>query len=124
MKLRINGNSVRIRVTQDELKRFADRGRVEESVDFGPGGRLHFRLRLDPAGESMSADFDDNVITVCLPRSAAERWYSTDLVSLRGEQALADGVLKLLVEKDFRCLAEREDEDESDMFDHPLAGGR
>ncbi len=27
-----------------------------------------------------------------------------------------------LVEKDFACLAPREDEDETDMYPHPLAG--
>ena len=40
-----------------------------------------------------------------------------------GEQVLDDGsTLKVLVEKDFACLTERE-EDESDMFPHPEAQG-
>ncbi len=30
--------------------------------------------------------------------------------------------LKILVEKDFACLAPREGEDESDMYPHPLEG--
>jgi hypothetical protein len=30
-------------------------------------------------------------------------------------------MLKILVEKDFACLAPREGEDESDMFPHPKA---
>ncbi len=124
MKLRIKGNSIRLRVTQGELKQFAEQGRVEDSIDFGPGSRLAYRLCRAPAGDGLQALFADNVITVQVPGPVSERWCSTDEVSLRGEQGLNDGVLKLLVEKDFRCLTEREDEDESDMFDHPLAGGR
>jgi len=43
-------------------------------------------------------------------------------VSISGEQVLADGdQLKILVEKDFVCLTNREDEDESDMYPHPEA---
>ena len=39
-----------------------------------------------------------------------------------GEQVLEDGErLAILVEKDFVCLTDRENEDESDMFPHPEA---
>jgi hypothetical protein len=31
-------------------------------------------------------------------------------------------MLRILVEKDFACLAPREGEDESDMFPNPLSG--
>ncbi len=50
-------------------------------------------------------------------------WATTNQVSIRGEQQLEDGsTLGILVEKDFQCLTEREDEDESDMFPNPQAG--
>ena len=48
---------------------------------------------------------------------------STEQVSIAANEALDDGdSLKILVERDFACLAPREDEDESDMFPHPLEG--
>ena len=48
---------------------------------------------------------------------------TTDQVSIRGEQVLADGEkLSILVEKDFVCLTGRDDEDESDMYPHPGGG--
>jgi hypothetical protein len=47
-------------------------------------------------------------------------WAASELVSIDGEQGLDDGsVLRILVEKDFACLAPRAGEDESDMFPHP-----
>ena len=39
MKLRIRGNSIRLRLTQSEVRRLAEVGSVEEWTDFG-GGRV------------------------------------------------------------------------------------
>ena len=36
MKLRIKGNSLRFRVTQSELAKLVELGRVEETIYFGP----------------------------------------------------------------------------------------
>ena len=50
------------------------------------------------------------------------QWAESENVSIASEQLLDDGgQLKILVEKDFACLAPREGEDESDMFPHPDA---
>ena len=44
-------------------------------------------------------------------------------VSIAVDEMLNDGnSLKILVDKDFACLAPREGEDESDMIPHPLEG--
>ena len=51
-------------------------------------------------------------------------WATTDQVSMQGKQVLDDGSkLQILVEKDFACLAPRDDEDGFDMFPHPDADG-
>ena len=66
--------------------------------------------------------FSDNVLTVRLPESIVLAWATTEQVSIEGEQSLDDGEkLRILVEKDFACLAPREGEDESDMYPHPNA---
>ena len=47
----------------------------------------------------------------------------SEQVSIEADEALDDGdSLKILVEKDFACLAPREGEDETDMYPHPLEG--
>ena len=57
-----------------------------------------------------------------LPVSEVQDQASTEQVSIEAEEILDDGDhLKILIEKDFACLAPREDEDESDMYSHPLA---
>ena len=44
-------------------------------------------------------------------------------MSIAAVETLDDGdLLKILVEKDFACLAPREGEDETDMYPHPQEG--
>ena len=123
MKLRTKDNSVRLRLTRREVDVLRQRGIVEAKTGF-PGGReLKYRVESSPASVSPAAFFSDNAVTVRLPETTVLAWATTEQVSMPGEQVLDDGaVLKILVEKDFACLAPREGEDESDMFPHPGAG--
>ena len=122
MKLRIKGDSLRIRVTQGELDDLTTQGRVEESIHFAPGRALAYRLSVDPKASQLTAHFDRDVIEVRLPEKSAREWSSTNMVTLENTQS-QDGVdLKIFVEKDFACLAPRENEDESDNFENPTVG--
>lgn len=58
---------------------------------------------------------------VGLPASDVSRWAKDDTaVSIQKEIELpGGGQLKLLVEKDFQCLTDRPDEDQSDLFQNP-----
>jgi len=122
MKLRIRGNSVRLRITQTESDLIRAGKPVTGVTNFGGGRHLTYRLAMDPAVGEISAAYSDDMITVSLPPGEVRRWTNTDLVSLAGEQPVDEsGTLSILVEKDFHCLAPRADEDESDMFPHPEA---
>jgi hypothetical protein len=119
MKLRIRGNSVRVRVSKSELDQLAAHGAAEDAAQFGPGAVLRYRLEAARDG-ALRADFTDNVVRISIPRAQIERWLEPDEVSIRGEQALGSGeALKILVEKDYVCLAPRSDEDDSDLFANP-----
>ena len=122
MKLRIKDNSVRLRLTRSEVDALRDSGIVASKIDF-PGGReLCYRLESSPASVNPAAFLSDNAVTVRLPEAAVLAWATTEQVSLQGEQLLDDGaMLRILVEKDFACLTQRESEDESDMYPHPDA---
>lgn len=120
MKLRILGNSVRIRVTQTELTQIAAGEPVQEAVDFGGGSHFTYQLKSDHEARRPTAHYAQDTMTITLPAAQVSEWASTDQVSIRAEQAVEGGsALKILVEKDFACLQPREGEDESDMFPHP-----
>ena len=123
MKLRIRGNTVRIRVSQNEMNEISSVGLTQDSAEFGPGSRLSYRVEVVSQGP-ISASYTEDCINVKLPRDAVDQWQSPDEVSIVGEQSLDEGGrLKILVEKDFVCLAPREgEEDEADMFPNPRRG--
>jgi hypothetical protein len=118
MKLRLRGNSLRLRLTQSELKEVAERGSVADAVAFGPRTKLTYRLEVSADG-ALRASFTEHEIRVLLPRPALERWLAPAEVGVRAEQPLGGGeMLSILVEKDFQCLAPGE-ENQSDFFPNP-----
>ena len=66
--------------------------------------------------------YDGNLIEFQIPVVLAERWCTTDLVTLQAAPALPSGSVQVVLEKDFACLVPREGEDERDHFPHPQAG--
>ena len=122
MKLRIKGDSLRLRLSQAEMRSLAERGEVEDRLSFPGGAALRYRLRRDEGVAAVSARYGSDVIEVRVPRALAERWCGTELVSVSASEPIAAGELRILLEKDWACLAPREGEDESDNFRHPLAG--
>jgi hypothetical protein len=122
MKLRIKGSSLRLRLTRGEVQSLETAGEVAEQVQFGGGARLTYRLRTDTNNQEISASYGDNVIDIRVPREAALTWSRTDQVTLSHAEAVGDEELRIIIEKDWNCLAPRSDEDESDNFPHPETG--
>ncbi len=123
VKLRIRDNSLRLRLQRGEVDSLQSEGVVRATTGF-PGGReLGYVVESSPASVNPAAFFSDNVVTVRIPETTVLAWASTDQVSIESEQLLDDGgTLRVLVEKDFQCLAPREGEDDADAFPHPDAG--
>jgi hypothetical protein len=119
MKLRIKGPTLRLRLTQGEIRTLLEEGAVEERVPFAPGVSLTYRLRRDAGAREIGATFRNGVLEISVPERNAREWCTTGLVTLAHEQALPEGSLRITLEKDFACLAPRADEDESDNFPHP-----
>ncbi len=138
MKLRIKGNSLRLRLTQSEVTQLGETGRVSETIKFGvrPDQELTYTLESSIAAEKISSYFADNQITVTLPLEKARMWIDTEMVGLSDEQNIhssftveqirdgkddmaASELLKLLIEKDFKCADGDPAEDQSDAFPNP-----
>lgn len=120
MKLRIRDNSIRLRLTQTEVDTVSSAGAVRSRVSLPGGNGLDYVLEISATTARPSARLSGSALTISLPEPDVKRWASTEQVSIAADEALDDGeVLKILVEKDFACLAPREGEDESDMYPHP-----
>jgi hypothetical protein len=115
MKIRIKGNSIRFRLTKSDVDRFSQNGAIDEITRFG-NDLLIYSLK-QYSNSNLSAIFRDNKITLFIPDILAREWISTDRVGL----AYNEEGLELLVEKDFKCL-DNVDEDQSDNYPNPQAG--
>ena len=116
MKLRIQGSSIRLRLTQPEVAAFVDTGMVQSKTGLG----LAYALR-QTKGTHPIATFEQGTLTVWVPESLATQWTTTDQVGFEATQPFADGTsLSLLVEKDFQCL-HRDGENKAELYPHPDA---
>lgn len=119
MKIRIRGNSVRLRLTKTEVEQFGTEGYIEERTQFIHAS-LTYALKVTEDAE-MTAELKDNKVTVYLPEAKAKEWVETQKVGFDAIMPLADGnELYLLLEKDFKCL-DNTNEDQSDNYENPLA---
>lgn len=123
MKIRIQGNSLRLRLSQSEVAKFHETGQVTDGISFGaaPPVMLTYKLERSDLPE-MAANFSDNCICVYVPSEQAATWASSEqevgMEHLLRSPANGDS-LRILIEKDFKCLANRPGEDESDNFPNP-----
>jgi hypothetical protein len=125
LKLRILDNSIRLRLTQSEVQKVSTDGLVRGRVRFAGSNSFDYVLESSPATVTPEAHISNNVLTVRVPNMDIRQWADSDKISIDSEQVLDDGErLRILVEKDFHCLAPRTGEDESEMFPHPEAGSR
>jgi hypothetical protein len=122
MKLRIRGNSIRLRLTQSEVLELAANGCVQSATSFGDG-ELRYGIASIGDGERMSAAFRDNEITIYAPAIAVSEWANSEQVGIEAAQTIKEGKLHILIEKDFACLKPRHGEDDADTFANPLAAG-
>lgn len=120
MKIRILGNSIRLRLSQTEVKQLSEQGSIREETCFFemPSDTFVYSLEKN-AGEGIGATFQNGHIRVFVNDKMTNRWANSDQVSMEQKRSLTnDNSLRILIEKDFKCLTER-DEDESDLFPHP-----
>jgi len=128
MKLRLRGNTLRLRLTRSEVERAARGEPVREQVDL-PGRALAYELCSTDA-QSVEARFDTTrevfVVRVSVPRATVHAWANSETVGI----AATSGQLSVLVEKDWQCLTAdnsgdghgRHPDDDRDTFPHPSAG--
>ncbi len=123
MKLRIKGNSLRLRLSRSDVDNLAANGCIEEQTTFGPAPDQSLYYRIEKGEDKIvTGRFENGHIVVSAPAAIVDEWAYSEQLGFSGRQSLEDGsTLDILVEKDLTCLKPREDEDESDSFPQPEA---
>ena len=86
-----------------------------------PMSKLTYSVQLSPTEPTTSANYTHGEILVTLPALLASKWAKSDQTTIKHIQGAENGEedLSIAVEKDFRCLQHRPEEDESDNFPNP-----
>ena len=109
MKMRIQGNAIRLRLNRREVEQFSSEGRVNDAVQFPAGGALNY---------TVEAAYHPGEITIRVPHPVAQHWTESDEVGISG----ADGGLEIVIEKDFQCLHKDAGVRDPEAFPNPLGG--
>ncbi|QNL48723.1 hypothetical protein H8S90_18320 [Olivibacter sp. SDN3] len=113
MKIRIKGNSVRYRLTKSDVEKLGATGFLEERSEFA-GKTLVYAIN-STKDDTLSADYVLDRIELRMPKVMIDELNNTDSVGFEDRT----GPVSLLVEKDFTCL-DNVEEDQSDNFPNPL----
>ncbi|MCX6621390.1 MAG: hypothetical protein NTY38_09975 [Acidobacteria bacterium] len=116
MKLRMQDDSVRLRMRRSEVLRLAAEGRVAARVHFG-ARILEYSIELDDDFSQVIAEFAGDAIRVRVPRAQGLEWCRTTAVGLPANS----GIPAVLVEKDFVRTAVAESDD-YDRYENPRSG--
>ena len=120
MKLRIQGNRIRVRLTQSEVARIGDGQRVEQTTRLSPTVSFTSAVQSSPTTTTTLVTFIDNTLVIWLPIDVARAWATGDEVGVSATVDVGDGQsLAILVEKDFQCL--HGDERTKDAYPNPRA---
>ncbi len=117
MKLRIKGNTIRLRLTRPEVGEFTEKGKFSEKVGLTPN-QLVYSIEKTEA-EKVTARFTSGELTVFVPVSIADKWAEGEQIGIEGNQPIYNNELHIIIEKDFACLTPREGEDTADHYPHP-----
>jgi len=117
MKLRIKGNSLRLRVTQSETRQLATGSGVSEFITVAQTRWVYCLASTD--SPYLQARLADNQLTVLVPKETLTTWANSDQVTLDCPQRDPASEPSILVEKDFACLTPRTGDDDADTFPHP-----
>ena len=122
MKLRIKGNSIRLRLGRSEVQRLANDGIVEESTVFGPSRHECFAYAICASAEvsAVSATFANRRLLIRVPSGMIHEWFTTDQVGIHELQRTDNEEgLRILIEKDFECIDGPPGESQEDAFPNP-----
>ncbi|WP_298523797.1 hypothetical protein [uncultured Christiangramia sp.] len=117
MKIRIRGNSVRYRLTKNEVEHLCREGSIEETTNF-PNLDFAYEVKVATT-EQLNINFVNNKISLQISDVLLENWDTNNKVGFSHSVVTSNGkTIDVLLEKDFTCLEDR-GEDESNNYPNP-----
>ncbi|MDA9820217.1 hypothetical protein N9C06_04790 [Salibacteraceae bacterium] len=119
MKLRILDNSIRLRLSKSEVDLLDEKGELSADT---PLPSSNFKYSLECVESSFQIQHSSEGLKIQVPKDIVSSWANSNRVGFRHTFELEDGSkTSLLVEKDFKCLTDASESDQSDFYEHPYA---
>ncbi len=116
MKIRILGNSIRLRLSQTEISVLNESKSVEEAVEFAKR-KFSYGIRVT-SDEEVTVTYENDAVMVNLPEAIATPWLTTEQVGIEKAVSQENAPdIRVLLEKDFACLVPRPGEE--DLYPNP-----
>ncbi|MDQ3016472.1 MAG: hypothetical protein M3R25_07120 [Bacteroidota bacterium] len=113
MKVRLQGNTIRLRLKMHETDRLFENGMIEDVLEFGPGDDEKLRFQIIKGDEDFAIVQEGLTIGIVVPGTLIDTWTKTDLVGFEESITTSKGIaIKVLIEKDFACLDGVREEEE------------
>jgi hypothetical protein len=98
MKLRIQENAIRLRLSEKEIIQIQSKQSIVEKLSFGEASELIYSLGSSPSANSIGASFDGRTMQVLVPEKTLSAWAHSEEVSLQSDRSAK---ISVLIEKDF-----------------------
>jgi hypothetical protein len=121
MKLRLLGNKIRFRLSEPEVYALSSVNQIQAALSINPFEKDNFRYTItcDKHTFQTEISFKSNELKIHLPLEKVKAWSDTDAVGIEESVLVGTGEqFVILIEKDFKCLSDR-NEDESKLFPNP-----
>ncbi len=119
MKLRTDGQSLRLRIGRSEIQQLQKNGRISTKLPLPGEQALSYSLDASEELTEAQITFDGGRIGIHLPKGETQKWMDDDnLEGLYYSLHLPKGrVLSLAIEKDYPC--QHKAADNKDTFNRP-----
>jgi hypothetical protein len=107
MKLRLSPNTIRLRLTEPEVKTLVQTGTLEERVRFGETDELVYSLSAGPESAEARVVQTGSRIAVVIPADRVEAWARSGEVGIHASRSTDGETLEIVIERDLERSVDR-----------------
>ncbi|MDZ7604500.1 MAG: hypothetical protein U5K79_02705 [Cyclobacteriaceae bacterium] len=101
MKLRLDKNSITIRIEPDERAELLRAGFLQDRISIDQNNFFQFTVSISNQIETVAANFTSNQLNVLLPKNQVEKWVASGQVGIRANIiSHQKSMILLVVEED------------------------
>ncbi len=115
MKLRLRGNSLRLRVNRREVEGLVTGAALKEQVHFPGDACISYVLESSKESQPQAC-FEQGVIRILAPATLIQNWATGDSVGIYFDLPANGASLAVAIEKDLECVDSAPEERDPDAF--------